>query len=43
MLLFNIKRKAYVVNPFVQLYLTSVGWNLGHSDFEELYLVKEQS
>ncbi len=46
MLLFNMIRKAYGGSPFVQLYLTLVtliGLSQGHSDFEALYLVKEQS
>ncbi len=46
MLLFSINRKAYVGGPFVQLHLTLVtliGRGQGHSDFETLYLVKEQS
>ncbi len=46
MLLFSINRKAYVGSPLVQLHLTLVtliGWGQSHSDFETLYLVKEQS
>ena len=48
MLLFSINRKAYmyVGSPFVQLHLTLVTLidrGQGHSDFETLYLVKDQS
>ena len=46
MLLFNISQKEYVGSPFVQSHLTlvtSIGRSQGHSDFEALYVVKEQS
>ncbi len=45
-LLFSINGKTYVGSPFVQLHLTLVtliGRGQGHSDFETVYLVKEQS
>ena len=45
-LLFSINRKAYVGSPFVHLHLplvTLIGRGQGQSDFEALYLVKEQS
>ncbi len=46
MLLFSSNWKAFVGSPFVQLHLTLVtliGRGQAHSDFETLYLVKEQS
>ena len=46
MLLLDTNRKAHMGNPLVWLHLTSVtlkGQCQGHSDLENLYLVKEQS
>ncbi len=43
MLLFNINRKPYMGSPMTPSHFTMKGQSQGHSNFEALYLVKEQS